>query len=177
MKKFFTLLLICGIIFHLNGCTHMNRHSDKNIFTKYIVYYHRNHLPWMEIRCCSLSPEYFIESAPDTLIETDKKKVMALYNYFDSIAQLQQSVLLDGKFSFTQPKFRHIDTDLALVFVGNNRQDTLALESQHYGGMSFHQRFFIDSIGHFKVFNIIRERDSDWDLMFKKCYQDGVYSF
>ena len=154
----------------------MNRHPDNNAFTKYIVYYHRDYLPWMAIRCCALSPDDFIESAPDTLIETDKKKVMALYNYFDSIAQLQQSVLLDDKFSFTRPEFRHIDTDLALVFVGNNMQDTLALESQHFGGMSFHRRFFKDSIGHFKIFNIIRERESDWDVAFKKYYQGGVYS-
>lgn len=174
MKKVFALFSVYGIIFLINGCAHMNRHLDNSSFTKYIVYYHKDQLPWQEIRCCALSPDVFIESA-DSLIETDKKKVIALYNYFDSIAQSQQSVSLDDKYSSSLPEFRYVDTDLAIVFVGKNTQDTLALESQHYGGISFHRRFFIDSIGHFKVFNIIRERDSDWDMAFSQYYHDGDY--
>ena len=163
------------MIILLGGCKCSQPRQEICPFTEYIVYNHREHVPWPVVRYHSISPTVYLESNPDTLVEKNKQKVCPLYNYFDSISKLPQSVSLDEKYSFTPPLSRHIDTVLAVVFTSENHSDTLALERQHYGGMSFHKQFFKDSLGHYMVFNIIKARDTSWARSFDSFYLSGHY--
>ena len=168
-------LAILLLFTFLTGCNASHVKTKDCSYTKYVVYYYKDVIPWTVIRCCAVSPDLFIEWSTDTLVETDIEKVHSLYAYFDSLSISNQSVSIDEEFSFVRPELRYLDTDLAVVFISENDQDTLALSSQHYGGMTFHQRFFVDSIGHFKVFSIIKERNNTWAKEFDRLFRDGKY--
>lgn len=163
------------LLFILTGCNTSHVKTIDCTYTKYVVYYYKDIIPWTVIRCLAISPSSFIEWSTDSLVETGIENVHSLYAYFDSLSSSNQSISIDEEFSFVRPELRYLDTDLAVVFISENDQDTLALSSQHYGGMTFHQRFFVDSVGHFRVFNIIKERDSTWARKFDELYVNGEY--
>ena len=162
-------------LFFLTYCNNPKKITEDCPYTEYIVYYIKGNMPWTVTRIIPYSPDLLIKCSTGSLVETDIEKVHSLYAYFDSLSRSDQSVSIDEKFSFLTPEWRYLVTDLAVVFISENVQDTLALSGQHHGGMTFHQRYFVDSIGHFKVFNIIKERDSIWAEEFDSLYVNGDY--
>ena len=162
-------------LFFLTYCNNPKKITEDCPYTEYIVYYIKGNMPWTVTRIIPYSPDLLIKCSTGSLVETDIEKVHSLYAYFDSLSRSDQAVSIDEKFSFVTPEWRYLDTDFAIVFISENVQDTLALSGQHYGGMTFHQRYFVDSIGHFKVFNIIKERDSIWAEKFNRLYVNGHY--
>lgn len=173
----YLLLLAITILF---SCSNKQQKCAERIpYTQLTIYYPSNEeMPWLILPIAAVVPSDFLEWHLDTIIETNPIIVSNFYSYFDSLSKGEQSRSLDERFRhIKRHEYRQLDTRLAVVFDGKEGSDTLALSCQHWGGMTFHGKFFIDSVGHFKIFNAIMERDNKWKASFNRLYHDGQYLF